>query len=68
MPSRNRLQILVDQGVADSIGDFSNTSKQVINDMTDEEFDSLLSIRDRIFQRGHEAARDEYDRCVVLIL
>lgn len=68
MPSGNRLQQLVDLGVANSVGDFSNTAKYVINEMTDEEFSSLLSVRDKVFGRGEEPARDEYDHCVTEVV
>jgi hypothetical protein len=67
MPSENRLQQLVDAGVADNPGAFSKEAKQVIQSLSDEEFAALLSIRQKIGQIGRESLLKFDTECLTVI-
>jgi hypothetical protein len=66
--SQNRLQQLIDAGVAEQVSDFSNDAKHVINAMSEDEFSSLLSTRAKVFERGGQALRETFDHCVTLCI
>lgn len=66
--SQNRLQQLIDAGVAERVSDFSEDAKHVINAMSDDEFECLLSTRAKVFARGGETLREEFDHCVTLCI
>jgi hypothetical protein len=68
MPTGNRLQQLIDAGVTEKVSDFSNDAKQVINALSEDEFNCLLTIRDKIHSQGGQPALDGYDRSIILMV
>lgn len=68
MANENRFQQLVDLGVVDNIGKISPLAKDTIRDLSDPEFQFLLSLRGKIFEKGGAEARAEYDQCLSLII
>jgi aromatic ring-opening dioxygenase LigB subunit len=67
MPSESRLQQLVNAGVADNTDAFSEEAGQVIESLSDEEFASLLSIRQKVVEVGGEEAQRKHDACLTVI-
>jgi hypothetical protein len=69
MPSsENRIQQLIDAGVADSPSDFSQNAKQLINALSDDEFNCLLTTREKVLQMKDTTVQEEYDKFVALVI
>jgi hypothetical protein len=62
--SEHRIQQLIAAGVAERSSDFTKEARQVINDLSDDEFNSILSIRDKIYAEGGQPAGHHYDTFV----
>ena len=59
----NRIQQLIDAGVAGSPSDFSSGARHVIQSLSDDEFAHLLSIRAKVYLENNEHGTD-FDHCV----
>jgi hypothetical protein len=68
MPGDDRIQQLIDAGVAASRSDFSKEAEKVIKALTDEEFNCLLSTRAKVFQQGGQSAQAQYDNILAVII
>lgn len=69
MPSsENRIHQLIDAGVAGSPSDFSQDARQLINALSDDEFNCLLSTRAKVLQLNGAAAQAEYDKIVAIVI
>lgn len=62
--NENRLQVLVEAGVAKSVSDFTPQAKKVILSLTPTEFQSALTIRKTILGSAGEQAVKAYDECM----
>ena len=65
--SESRIQQLIDAGVATNAKDFSADSTNLINSISDDEFNCLLSIRSKISEKGGLAA-GEYDKFLCIVI
>lgn len=63
----NRIQELIEAGVAANPDAFSGNAKKVIDKLSDEEFNSLLVIRREILSVVGKAGQDVYDLCLTFI-
>jgi hypothetical protein len=68
MLDENRIQQLIDAGVAGSPADFSAAAKQLIKDLSDDEFNCLLSTRAKVLSLGGDQAQQEYDKFVSVVI
>jgi hypothetical protein len=59
MPSTDRIELLIQAGVASSREAFSHEALHVIQKLSDEEFNGLLTMRQKIYQNNH----DHGERC-----
>lgn len=57
----NRIELLKALGVTTA---FSEEATRVIELLSEEEFNHILSVRAKVFYTGGEAARDKYDHCI----
>lgn len=65
--NENRLQVLVSEGVVQSVGDFTPHAKQVIKSLTDTEFQSILTIRKTVLRVAGEDALRASDECLSFV-
>ena len=63
VPNENRFQQLVDAGIINNPGDLSPEARQVILDLTDDEFACLLSVRQKLSDKGRERYDDLIPFC-----
>jgi hypothetical protein len=66
MAKDTRIQQLIQAGVAQNT-QFSDRARQVINSLSDDEFNLLLSTRSKV-QSGDTEALQEYDRFLSLVI
>jgi predicted oxidoreductase (fatty acid repression mutant protein) len=57
----NRIQQLIDAGVAENPSAFTHQARQVIQALSEEEFDHLLAIRAKVIAGGHG---NIFDHCI----
>ena len=62
--SEHRIQQLIAAGVAEKSSDFTKEARQTINALSDDEFNSILTIRTRIYAEGGTPAGHHYDTFV----
>jgi hypothetical protein len=62
----HRIAVLIKAGVASDPSDFSPEAKKVIEELTDEEFNALLSMREKISQLNGRTALEQFDRIVCI--
>jgi hypothetical protein len=61
--SENRIQRLVEAGVAENAGAFSTQAKKVIGGLSDEEFNCILTIRRQVIAVVSQEDKDHFDHC-----
>jgi hypothetical protein len=61
----NRIQQLIDAGVAESPSDFTQAARQVIQALSEDEFNHLLAIRAKVHAGGHG---ESFDHCITLAI
>ncbi len=57
----NRIQQLIEAGVAGSPSEFTNEARKIIQELSEEEFLHLLAIRAKVIAGGHG---DIFDHCI----
>lgn len=67
MAKDTRVQQLIAAGMAQD-AQLSDRARQVLNSLSDDEFNSLLSIRSKVISTGTADAQQEYDRFLSFVI
>lgn len=64
----DRIQQLIDAGVAKDRSAFSSSSQKLIASLSDDEFNCLLSLRTKILANNGESGQQEFDKIVCVVI